>query len=110
MGSIVAVAVAMVAGVGVIIAQVPSDALPWVERGGVIGLLTLALIAFVRGWVHTDKEFQVERADKEFYREMAFANLKLATDGVQVAKSIARQELEEMAVRVDDARRKGQIK
>lgn len=81
--------------------------LSWLERGGIVGLALTAVLSFIRGWVHTDREFQSLKQDKDFYRTMALDNLKLAKQATDTARQIAPQSIEEMATLVDEARKKG---
>jgi hypothetical protein len=63
--------------------------LDWIERGGVIGLLLLVVTSFLRGWIHTDREFQEERQDKLFWRDMATRTGKAAESATTLAEKMA---------------------
>lgn len=56
---------------------------------GIIGLLALAILAGLRGWVHTDREFQDERADKEEWKALALEAIGTARGAVNVAEKVS---------------------
>ena len=53
------------------IAQSPPAEIDWILTGGAIIVLLWVIFAFIKGWIHTDREFQRTVKDQEFYREMA---------------------------------------
>lgn len=69
-------------------AQTVND-IGWIERAGIIGLMSLIVIAFSRRWVHTHGEFMEERIEKEFWRDLHLSTLQSANTAVHLARDLA---------------------
>lgn len=57
---------------------------------GTIGLLAIAIVAGLRGWVHTDREFQDERADKLEWKALALEAMATLSKATDVAERVAK--------------------
>jgi hypothetical protein len=73
-----------------VIAQTPAEVQAWLfDQAPVVVILCIVLFAFIRGWIHTDREFQALRTDLLFYRDMALRSTVTAGQAVVVAEKIA---------------------
>ena len=66
----------------------------WILTGGATTVLLWVIFALIKGWLHTDKEFQRVVKDQEFYREMAMRGVGAAEQIGQVTREITAGELE----------------
>ena len=73
-----------------ILAQVSPD-VGWIERAGIIGLLCLNLFAFLRGWVHTDREYQALLHERDSWRDVALRGTTTAEDAAHTARELLQQ-------------------
>jgi len=60
----------------------------WIVAGGATSVLLWVVLGFIKGWIHTDKEFKRETEDKLFYREMALRGTTAAEEVAKVTRDI----------------------
>ncbi len=66
------------------------NALPsLIQALGVVGLLAIAIVGAYKGWWHTDREFQDERADKLEWKSIALEALHTANAATNVAEKVS---------------------
>lgn len=75
------------------LAQEP-DLGPWVERGGIIGLLALAVLSFMREWLVTGATYRRSLSDCERVVQQAIADRDRALDALDKYSQIAQRALE----------------
>lgn len=65
----------------------------WIERGGIIAVLAVALYfvvrAFVKGQIHSDREFQAMEEDRDLWRNIALTGATAAERATDLATKIA---------------------
>jgi len=72
----------------------PGGEINWIITGGATSVLLWVIIAFIRGWIHTDREFQKETEDKLFYREMALRGVGAAEEIGKVTRQLTTADLD----------------
>jgi len=77
------------------IAQAASET-NWIVAGGATSVLLWVVIGFIKGWIHTDREFQRTVKDQEFYREMALRGVGAAEQIGQVTREVATSEIDRL--------------
>lgn len=60
------------------------------QQIGLLGAAIFALLAVWRGWWHTDREFQEERADKLEWKALAMSLLGTAEKATAVAERVVK--------------------
>lgn len=64
--------------------------------GGLVAGMMFALLAFYKGWVHTDAEFQQERKEKLLYRGALFETAMPAVASLSETSKKAVSALQEL--------------
>lgn len=60
-----------------------------IREGGATAVLVIAVTAFIRGWIHTDREFSELKADRDWWRAAATRGTKAAETATDLAVKLA---------------------
>jgi hypothetical protein len=73
----------------------PDQLLPLIDGATTVTLLSLAIVAWLRGWIVSGREFEGMRRDRDRWRDMTLRSAGLAERGTRAATRAA-EELEEL--------------
>jgi len=82
----------------------PGGEINWIITGGATSVLLWVIIALIKGWLHTDKEFRRETEDKLFYREMALRGVGAAEQIGQITRQLTTTDLDQAVKRALEER------
>lgn len=58
----------------------------FLNSAGVLGFALLVIVAFLRGWVHTSREFDGVVKDRDEWKELALRGTRIADRAMQVGE------------------------